>query len=286
MFHMPRRLILVLLLALALCACPAGADHVPALDAGFRLLYELRFPEARAQFAAWQQAHPNDPLGYTSEAASYLFEELYQQGVLTSEFFLDDDKLLGGIATKPNEALRTGFLAANRRARELAGQQFRANPRDANALFALTLATGMLADYAALIEKKQIDSLRYVREAEAQAKRLLAVAPDNADAYLALGAANYILGCLPAYKRFFLWFGGIRGDRMAGMEQLRRAAARGHYLMPFAKMLLALAALREKQPALARSLLIDLTREFPGQPLFARELALLNKPRGSLASSP
>ena len=73
---------------------------------------------------------------------------------------------------------------------------------------------------------------------------------------------------------------------MAGIEQLRRAATRGHYLMPFAKMLLALAALREKQPDLARSLLTDLTREFPGQPLFARELVLLNKPRGSLASSP
>lgn len=280
------RLALFVALALVGSAGPAHADHTPPLDAGFRLMYELRFTHARAQFASWQKTHPEDSFGYTAEAAAYLFEEFYRQGVLTSEFFLNDEKLLGGVAAKANEALRTGFMEANRRARELAQQQLRNNPRDANALLALTLSTGMLADYAALIEKKQLDSLRYVREAERLAKQLLAVAPENTDAYLALGAANYIIGCLPMYKRFFLWFGGIRGDRKAGMEQLRMTAMRGHYLKPFAKMLLALAALREKQGDLARSLLNDLTREFPGQPLFARELALLNKPRGTVASSP
>ena len=285
---MPRLVKLGLLAALALVgsAGAARAEHTPSLDAGFRLMYELRFVEARGQFASWQQQHASDTFGYAAEAAACLFEEFYRQGVLTSAFFLDDEKLLGGVAAKPNEALRSGFMAANRRARELAQQQLRANPRDANALLALTLSTGMLADYAALIEKKQLDSLRYVREAERQAKQLLAVAPENADAYLALGAANYIIGCLPMYKRFFLWFGGIRGDRKAGMEQLRMTAMRGHYLKPFAKMLLALAALREKQDDLARSLLAELNREFPGQPLFARELALVSKPRSTVASSP
>ena len=289
----PSKFVLVTALTLAFCAEPASAVaratapvDASELDAGFQQLYELRFGDARARFADWQQAHPDDPFGYTSEAASFLFEEFYRKGILTSEFFLDDAKLLGGISAKPDESLGTAFLAANRRSRELAMRQLRATPRDANALFALTLSTGMLADYAALIEKKQLDSLRYVREAERLAKELLRVAPENADAYLALGAANYIIGCLPGYKRFLLWFGGIRGDRLAGMEQLRLTATRGHYLMPFAKMLLALAALREKQPDLARSLLTELTREFPGQPLFARELALLNKSRGAVASRP
>ncbi len=288
MTGMPRLVKLGLLAALALIgsAGAARAEHTPRLDAGFRLLYELRFAEARGQFGEWQKERPGDPFGYTAEAASYLFEEFYRQGVLTSAFFLDDDKLLGGVAAKPDEALRGGFMAANRRARELAQAQLRANPGDANALLALTLSTGMLADYAALIEKKQLESLRYVREAERLAKQLLAVAPENADAYVALGAANYIIGCLPGYKRFFLWFGGIRGDRHAGMEQLRLTATRGHYLKPFAKILLALAALREKQVELARLLLAELASEFPGQPLFARELALIDKSSRSLASSP
>ena len=33
------------------------------------------------------------------------------------------------------------------------------------------------------------------------------------DAYVALGTSNYVIGCLPGYKRAFLWFGGIHGDR-------------------------------------------------------------------------
>jgi hypothetical protein len=38
------------------------------LDAGFRLLYEPKPEEVRAQFAAWQASHPEDPLGSTVEA--------------------------------------------------------------------------------------------------------------------------------------------------------------------------------------------------------------------------
>ena len=37
--------------------------HVPELDGGFRLLYELKPGEARAQFDVWQKFHPAEPLG-------------------------------------------------------------------------------------------------------------------------------------------------------------------------------------------------------------------------------
>jgi hypothetical protein len=81
------------------------ALHVPELEAGFHLLYELKPQEARNQFEAWQKSHPGDPLGSASEAASYLFEECYRQGVLTSEFFLNDKRFLGKIPLKPDPQL-------------------------------------------------------------------------------------------------------------------------------------------------------------------------------------
>jgi hypothetical protein len=59
------------------------------------------------------------------------------------------------------------------------------------------------------------------------------------------------------------------------MRQLGVTAQQGHYLKPFAKILLALTALREKQPDLTRKLLEELTAEFPANPLFRRELFLL-----------
>ena len=258
------------LVALAVQAAPAGSwqaevSDAPELDAGFHLLYELKPEEARAQFAVWQASHPDDPLGSAAEAASYLFEECYRQGVLTSEYFLDDKRFLGKIAIKPDPELRDAFFAADLRAQDLARLRLETDPDDVNALFAMTLSLGMQADYASLIEKHQLESLGMIREADKFAKRLLAVNPDAADAYLTLGAANYIIGSLPALKRFFLHFKGISGDKRGGIQQLEIAAARGRYLRPFAKILLAMAALREKKTALARIQLMELVAEFPAE---------------------
>jgi len=255
---------------------PIEALHVPELDAGFHLLYELKPEEALTQFEAWQKSHPKDPLGSASEAAAYLFEECYRQGVLTSEFFLDNERFLGKIPLKPDPELRAAFFAADKQAQDLAQLRLKTNPDDPNALFAMSLSLGMQANYASLIDKRQLDSLKKIREADTYAKKLLVVAPDAADAYLGLGMANYFIGSLPGPKKFFLGIVGIHGNKTAGIQQLEIAADHGHYLRPFAKILLALSALREKKPEVARAQFNELVAEFPENPLFAGELAKLN----------
>jgi tetratricopeptide (TPR) repeat protein len=275
----------ITVMAVALEAQPARAAsgqaptdilHVPELDAGFRLLYELKFAEARAQFEIWQKSHPEGSLGYSSEAATYLFEECYRRGVLTSEFFLDDKRFLGKTPLKPDPQLRAAFFASDKRAQDVAELRLKTNPDNPNALFAMSMSLGMQADYASLIDKRQLDSLKKTREADTYSEKLLKVAPDAADAYLGLGTANYIIGSLPGSKKFFLGFAGIHGDKRKGIEQLEIAAKHGHYLRPFAKILLALTALREKKPEVARAEFIELVAEFPENPLFASELAKLN----------
>ncbi len=254
---------------------PTKGLHVPELDVGFHLLYELKPVEARTQFAAWQKSHPEDPLGSASEAASYLFEECYRQGVLTSEFFLDNKRFLGKIPLKPDPELRAAFFAADKQAQDLAQIRLKTTPDDTNALFAMALSVGMQADYASLIDKHQLNGLKMIREADKYAKKLLVVAPDAADAYLGLGTANYIIGSLPKLKKLFLGFAGIHGDKKGGIHQLEIAAGHGRYLRPFAKILLAMAALHEKKPEVARAQLTGLVAEFPVNPLFASELAKL-----------
>ncbi len=264
---------------------PIGALHVPELDTGFHLLYELKPEEARGQFEALQKSHPEDPLGSAAEAAAYLFEECYRQGVLTSEFFLDDKRFLGKIPLKPDPELRAAFFAADKRAQALAQLQLKSNPDDPNALFAMTLSVGMQAVYASLIDKRQLDSLKMIRQADTYAKKLLVIAPDAADAYLGLGTANYVIGSLPGIKKFFLGFAGIHGDKKVGIQQLEIAADHGRYLGPFAKILLAMAALREKKPEVARAQLTELVAEFPDNPLFVNELRKIKiSPAGAIAS--
>jgi hypothetical protein len=245
----------------------AALAQSPGLVPGFHLLYHLRFADARAVFLNWQREHPKDPMGFVAEAASHLFEEFEHHGVLTTEFFLNDDLLLGGIPGTGDPARTKAFEQANARARQLSSAP------EPNALLAQTLATGMAADYAALITKRQIESLRQIRAAEAFGRRLLALAPSVTDGYVALGAANYILASLPSYKRAVLWFGGMQGNKQRGIDQLTQAARGGQYLGPYAKMLLALVFTREKRYTDAVRLMRELTTEFPESPVFAREHA-------------
>src|SRR6202007_676744 len=97
--------------------------------------------------------------------------------------------------------------------------------------------------------------------------------PDATDAYIAPGIANYIIGSQSAGSRFVPRVDGVHGDKKLGMEQVAKTAENGRYLRPFAKIILALAARREKQNALAERLLRELTEEFPSNDTFAAEYA-------------
>ncbi len=248
------------------------------LDNGFRSLYELNFKSARADFVSYQQRNPTDAMGAAAEAASYLYEQFDAKGIFTSQFFLNDDKFLHGADGTAAENCNPPFLAANNRARIMAKEQLKIAPKDAHALLVLTMADGMESDYDAMIVKKQMAGLGLMRQAEAEATKLLAVDPDANDAYLALGASNYVIGNLSGVKRAFLWFGGIHGDKTRGIQQMQLAADHGHYLKPFAKIMLALAYEREHKVDLARPLLASLVDEFPSNPLYAHELSLIDRP--------
>src|SRR5215472_16558770 len=246
---------------------------VPELSAGFDLLYEQRFVEAREVFASWESRNPKQPIGPVAVAASYLFEELYRQGVLSSNFFLDEKKFLHGIDGKPDSERMKHFREALAEAQRLARDRQKTSPNDGEALFALTLTAGMESDALSILEKKHLEALKRMKEADRYSHQLLAQRPDATDAYIAPGIANYIVGSLNSGSRFALWFDGIHGDKKLGMEQVAKTAESGRYLRPFAKILLALAARREKQAALAQNLLRELSEEYPESQLFASEYA-------------
>lgn len=270
----------LVLLAAAACPASSGKDGetpafktVPELASGFHLLYGQNFGEAREKFDAWEAQHPEEPFGEVAVAASYLFEELFRQGVLSSDFFLNEKKFLHGIEGKPDPARMKSFQEALDQTRKLAKNRLAKNNKDPEGLFALTLAAGMESNADMMLKKQHIESLKRLKEANEYAKSLLGEQPDANDAYVALGSANYIIGSLSGGARFMLWFGGIHGDKKLGMEQLGKTIDGGRYLQPFAKILLALAARREKQDPVAQKLLRELSEEYPESSLFATEYA-------------
>jgi len=246
---------------------------VPELSVGFDLLYEQKFAEAREGFTNWESRNPQQPFGAVAVAASYLFEELSRQGVLTSDFFLNEKKFRQGIDGSPDPERMSHFRDALARARELAMERQKTDPKDGEALLALTLAAGMESDAESILQKKHLAGLKHMKQANGYAKELLAQHPDVTDAYIAPGIANYIIGSQGAGSRFVLRFDGIHGDKKVGMEQVAKTAENGRYLRPFAKIILALAARRENQNALAQKLFRELSEQYPDSVLFASEYA-------------
>lgn len=268
----------------ALCACLVmcayGEDRprptVPSpLDRGFSGLYNLDFAAAQNDFVAWEKMHPDDPVGPVSEAAGFLFSEFHRLGILEAQFYENDEAFAGRPKLTPDPAVRDHFEAAIGRAENLAHARIAKDAKDRDALFALTLSSGLQADYAALIEKRNLASLHYTKAASASAQQLLDTCHDCYDALLATGFSKYIIGSMSAPVRWILRMGGLPADKQGGIADLQTTAEHGHYLAPFARILLAIAYVREKDKSRALDLLAGLQREFPGNTLFPREIAHL-----------
>lgn len=273
-------IVTVLWASCALCLL-AGAVDVPrtasvsALDRGFSGLYNLDFAGAQKDFAAWQYLHPDDPVGPVSEAAGYLFSEFNRLGVLEAQFYENDAAFTDRPKLTADPALRERFLAAIGRAENLAHARLAKDAKDRDALFALTLSSGLQADYAALIEKRTIASLHFTKAASVSAQELLAVCNDCYDALLATGFSKYIIGSMAAPVRWILRIGGLSADKQGGINDLQTTAEHGNYLAPFARILLSIAYVREKDKPRALELLTGLRRQFPANALFSRQIAHL-----------
>ncbi len=259
-------------LAVWLCLLAAAAASPltnQGLDRGYRQLYNLEFSAAHQTFADWIASHPADPLGPASNAVADLFAAMDRMQILQSQFFTNDHDFLSGPTGPP----LPDFERELGQAESLAA---RAPANDTNALYVQALCHGLRADYLGVLQKRYLASVSEMKLGEAVAHRLLAIDPGVADAYLAVGIENYILGLKPAPVRWLLRLDGASTNKLEGLRELRLTAANGHYLQPYAQILLAIAALRDHDPATAARLLEGLTAEFPANPLYATELQRLS----------
>ena len=240
-------------------------------------MYDLRFDEARWAFAAWKQSHPDDPLGPASNAAAYLFSELARLGALEAELFVDDSRFKARAKLRPDPAIKARFVQEIAQAERLADAALQKSGADPNALLVKSLTFGLRADNAVLIEKQSLAALSYTKESRVFADKVVRANPEAADAYLGPGLENYLLSLKPAPLRALLRVTGSNVDREKGLQEIRETAFHGHYLEPFAKLLLAVAALRDKDPAHARELLAELHKRFPDNGLYTHEMDNIDK---------
>lgn len=247
----------------------------PVIDRGYRQMYDLNFDEAHRTFAGWERDNPGDPIGPVSNAAAYLFAEFDRLNILHSEFFVENSMFHRTPKVTPDAVVRQAFDQELDKSAGLSDKILTQMPDDPDALFAKILTLGLRADYEAFIERRYFDALKVIKNSRAMAERLLMIQPNYYDAYLAIGVENYLFSLKPAPVRWILQAGGAQTDRERGVEDLRLTAEKGRYLNPYARLLLAVAALRNKDIPQARGMLGALAHEFPHNRLYAQELAKL-----------
>jgi len=270
---------------LALLAVPLMArdEHIaeppPAvvLDHAFDRLYNFDFPGVYAILDQLERDHPSYPVGYSVRGAAMLFYELDRLKILQTEFFTSDERLTDRKNLKPDPKVRAELFRTTGEARTRGAERLAADPSDRDAMFAMCMATGIETDYTMLVEKRYFRSFALSKESQAYAHKLLALNPPVVDAYLTLGSVEYTVGSMNFFFRLFVHFDQIKGSKQQGIENLKKVILNGRYYPPFAKILLSVIYLREKQPRLALPLLQDLSRSFPANPLLRSEVARVTK---------
>lgn len=265
---MPVTSALVVCLLIA-SACRAGDA---AIDRAFLRLYNFDFPGTYKAVDAQLVEKPGDPLAYGVRAAALLFQELDRLEILQGEFFLSDKRVSEKKKLKADPEIRRRFFQSIAEAQARAKGIVAKNPRDESALFTLSLAAGLTADYNSLIDKRQFASFMYIKEANEWAQQLMKANPSYVDSYLTTGLTEYLVGSLPFFLRWFVHIDGVEGSKDLARVKLMRVAESGHYMKPFAQILLAIYYLREKMPAESQKVLAALARQYPDNPLYRREL--------------
>ena len=251
------------------------ATEAASLEHGFREMYNLDFAAAHKTFECWQELHSEDPLGPAASAAAYLFGEFERLHILELDLFTDNKKLETLDKMSPDPKIKAAFQSELAKADEMIKKVLADTPKDRNALFAKVLADGLRGDYAALVEHQKGPGLSYLKSSRSTAEKLIAIDPDYSDAYLALGIENYVLGLKSAPTRFMLRLTGAQTNKDKGISNLKITAEKGRYLAPYARLLLAIAALRDQDKTTAKQLLDGLAHDFPQNRLYQTELARL-----------
>jgi len=264
----------------------ARIDDETALKQAYAHLYNFDFTGAQDILDRQRQVSPQAPLLPATKAAAYLFSELDRLRILELDFFTDDDKVVDRHKLIPDPAIRAKFFQTVEETEKLANARLATKPDDPDATLALCMTTGLVTDYAALIEKRRFGSFALAKKSHIWAKKLLDLKPPVVDAYMTFGTAEYIVGSLPFFLRWFVHMDSVEGSKKKGIDELELVSKEGKYYGPFARMLLAVIAMREKRPWDAETLLAGLATDYPANPLIREELARARKMANPVIAGP
>jgi tetratricopeptide (TPR) repeat protein len=255
------------------------------LSTGQKHFYNLDFPQALVEFEKEAALAPDDPAAHNQIAQAILYNDMFRNGSLESEMIAGSNAFLKREAVQPNPVDQKKFSGAVAKSISICEARIQRNPKDKEALYAIGVAYGLKANYDFLVRKAWSDALSGTGKARKYHERVTELDPEFADALLVQGVHQYVVGSLPRAVRFFSFFVGVRGDRLKGIEMLRKVEIFGRGNRLDAQVLLAAIYRREKRQTEAIPLLSVLADRFPRNFLFQFELSQMYADLGDKARS-
>ncbi len=264
--------------ALLVCfsASLLSADSVyhfvdPLTQPAWQHFYNNEYDEAIVDFQKEVDAHPNDPEAWNHVAQGILYREMFRNGALESQLVSGTNPFVRRAKMEVPTAVRERFTTAINKSMSLGQRDLATDPKDIRALYALSVAHGLRANYLFLVEKAWTDALKDATASRKYSNQLLEVDPNFVDAHTVQGLHDYIVGSLPFYMRMFGFLAGFHGDREGGIKALQLVAQKGVLDKYDARILLAAIYRRERRSQEAIPLLKELSHTFPRNYLFRLE---------------
>ncbi len=242
-----------LLLAGGAGAAAAGSlPYAPALARCYDAILDARFDDAEAEIARACGPAPPETCGLMRVNA------LWWQ-----------------IQLNPNDRSRDrAFESQIDAALDRISQWTAREPKRADAWFFLGAAYGLRVQFRVL-RAERLAAARDGKRIKEALEKALALDPSLQDAYFGIGLYHYYAGIAPAILKVLAWLLALPGgDRVQGLQEMRRARDRGELLRGEADYQLALIDLwYEHNVAEALSLLERLRASYPHNPVFLAAIA-------------
>lgn len=252
---------------------------------GFEHFYNLEYDEALADFRQETAAYPSSPDAFNHVAQAVIFRAMFRAGALDTGFVSDSNPFFHRPALPMSEADRKLMLDSLTHSMELAGAALKRNPNDIGALYAMGVAHGMRADYAFLVKKAWIETLRETTTERKLHNKITEIDPSVTDALLIQGLHDYVVGSLVFPWKMIGFVAGFHGDKETGIRTLNLVSEQGKINRVEATFFLEAILRREHRPAEAIPLITNLIQDYPRNFLFRLEKAQLYGDMGDKAKA-
>jgi len=262
----------------------AAPGHDPLVVSAFDHFYEMDYDRSSQEFERILNLHPDDPSSVNHLLAAVLMRELYRMGAMNTGEYANDS-FIGQAHRTADPKVKERIKQLVERAEGLDEQELKADPKNADALYARGVTRAQFSLYTALVERAWISALRNAVGARHDHERVLELDPKYVDAKLVVGTHNYVMGSLPWSVKAAVALVGLTGTKEKGLQYLRDVADSNGENSVDAKVVLALFLRREHRYDEARGLMHDLAIRYSRNYLFPLEEANLLRAGGHPAEA-